>query len=138
MDTANTYYKESSPASVEWIVLELDCAYMYALGIPILSATAPENGNIQCLQIFGGISTLAPNLVTAMYPVLRDRADGTFLQLMAPVYPDCGCGPTTGGESNGGACEIKKKPKSASGEVEQPKEQATSTGRRFFPKLGRK
>eukprot|EP00538_Stauroneis_constricta_P004954 CAMPEP_0119545536 /NCGR_PEP_ID=MMETSP1352-20130426/256_1 /TAXON_ID=265584 /ORGANISM="Stauroneis constricta, Strain CCMP1120" /LENGTH=253 /DNA_ID=CAMNT_0007590091 /DNA_START=111 /DNA_END=869 /DNA_ORIENTATION=- len=87
VDTANTFYKDTPG---EWICLELKVSMLYAMGIPILSQEAPEstkNKHVTCLQVFGGISTQLPGLISKIYTMSRKR-DGTFL---AVTEPDCGC-----------------------------------------------
>jgi hypothetical protein len=83
---ANEYYR-SSPG--EWIVLELDCKVLYyVLGIAILAQRAPESTKgqpVKCLQVFGGISTLNPDLVTKIFRVKRSPDDGTFIKVFDPV-----------------------------------------------------
>lgn len=80
IDTANTYYK-NIPG--EWICLELNAQRILELGIQILPACAPEGtaGNpINCLQIFGGITTTVPGLVIAIHKMIR-LGDGHFYSM---------------------------------------------------------
>jgi hypothetical protein len=89
LDTANHYYKSSS--SGDWLCLQLDPAVWRGLGIPMAVQRAPEERSsssvrkeeeeepIQCLKVYGGISTTAKDvLVTAIYAMKRDNATGTF------------------------------------------------------------
>eukprot|EP00531_Pseudo-nitzschia_arenysensis_P008513 CAMPEP_0116132418 /NCGR_PEP_ID=MMETSP0329-20121206/9533_1 /TAXON_ID=697910 /ORGANISM="Pseudo-nitzschia arenysensis, Strain B593" /LENGTH=255 /DNA_ID=CAMNT_0003626923 /DNA_START=21 /DNA_END=788 /DNA_ORIENTATION=- len=102
-DVANEYYSKASEPSEEWIVLELDVQFLYnGLGIAVLAAIAPESmgGNpsnaVQCLQIFGGISThptIVDSLVTAVYIMKRRDVDGKFIGMLAAV--DDSLGPTS-------------------------------------------
>jgi len=88
VDVANEFYRKSSPPSEEWIVLEIRVQFLYhGLGIPVLAAIALEShrsGNaypVQCLQIFGGVSThpmVLGSLITSVYPLERRAADGIF------------------------------------------------------------
>ena len=82
LQTANTFYGDVSDPEEEWILLEINCPYLFRLGIPILAAAAPEDSSIQCLQVFGGISTVAPGLVKAIYPLERHVMSGRFLQVL--------------------------------------------------------
>ena len=109
--TANQYYKDSSG---DWIVLEIDVKLLYALGIPILAQQAPESTPQQpvtCVQIFGGISTTLPGLVTHVYPMKR-ATDGTFVQVMMEskkAEGDCGCGTNgSGTTASAGSCDASK------------------------------
>lgn len=80
VDAANEYYKDRPG---EWVVLELNCKFLFQLGIPILAQDAPESSlekPVKCLQIFGGISTLSTELVSNIYK-MRRAADGTFLRV---------------------------------------------------------
>ena len=94
LDTANHFYKSTSPASTEWICLELDAKYMYeTLGIVTLVESplpvgdqpaltvAPTESPIRYPHIYGGIATSVPSLVTRIFPMIRDPNDGTFLSI---------------------------------------------------------
>lgn len=93
-DVANEYYSKASEPSEEWIVLELDVQFLYnGLGIAVLAAVAPESmggsspsNAVQCLQIFGGLSThptIVDSLVTAVYIMKRRDIDGKFIGMLA-------------------------------------------------------
>ena len=65
-----------------WIVLEIDCKTLYALGVAILAQEAPESTKdepVKCLQLFGGISTTLPGLISNIYEMKRDYSSGEFL-----------------------------------------------------------
>ena len=102
IEVANDFYSETKG---EFIVIELNCKLLYNLGIPILSADAPtasgEKSAVKCLQIYGGISTTLPDLITAIHGV--ERADGPnrgkFIKLL-PSNMNCA--------SAGGSCSSKK------------------------------
>lgn len=71
VSTANTFYKNTPGA---WIVLEINCKMLYGLGIAILSQDAPESTKtvpVKCLQVFGGISTSLPGLITNILDMER-------------------------------------------------------------------
>ena len=79
VSTANLFYKD---APGMWIVLEIDCKTLYALGIAILAQEAPESTKdepVKCLQLFGGISTTLPGLISNIYEMKRDNSSGEFL-----------------------------------------------------------
>ena len=83
VSTANEYYKDTEG---EWIVLEISCKMLYSLGIPILAQDAPESTPkqpVKCLQVFGGVSTTLPGLITNTFGVIRGK-DGTFLKVLEP------------------------------------------------------
>jgi hypothetical protein len=81
VSTANTYYRESDG---DWIVLEINCKMLYGLGIAILAQEeAPESTPkqpVKCLQVFGGISTTLPGLITNVYKMKRVPS-GTFISI---------------------------------------------------------
>jgi hypothetical protein len=83
VSTANTFYK-STPGA--WIVLEINCKMLYGLGVAILSQDAPESTKtvpVKCLQVFGGISTTLPGLITNVYDVERVfPASGRFVSIL--------------------------------------------------------
>lgn len=83
VSTANTFYKNTPGA---WIVLEINCKMLYGLGIAILSQDAPESTKtvpVKCLQVFGGISTTLPGLITNIYDMERALpTSGEFLALL--------------------------------------------------------
>eukprot|EP00980_Cylindrotheca_fusiformis_P014967 scaffold4095_cov117-Cylindrotheca_fusiformis.AAC.24 len=81
VSTANTFYQDVPGA---WIVLEIDCKALFGLGIPILSQDAPESTKtkpVRCLQVFGGVSTTFPGLVTKIYDMKRSSRSGKFLSI---------------------------------------------------------
>jgi hypothetical protein len=83
VSTANTFYKDVTGA---WIVLEIDCKTLFGLGIPILAQDAPESTEddlVKCLQVFGGISTTHPGLITKTYDMERSAISGKFLTILA-------------------------------------------------------
>lgn len=91
LDTANHFYKTTSPASTEWICLELDPRYMLeTLGIVTL-VESPEavgdlsaeatSSSIRYPHIYGGIATTIPGVVTNTFAMTRDVNDGTFLAI---------------------------------------------------------
>ena len=94
VDVANEYYSTASPADEKWIVLQLDVQFLYnGLGIAVLATTAPESTSVQCLQVFGGISTKATivdSLVTAVYSMKRRDLDGKFIGMQASVDESIG------------------------------------------------
>ena len=100
---ANEYYSKASSPDEKWIVLEIDVQFLYhGLGIAVLAAIAPESvdknssgggdressNTVQCLQIFGGISThpsIANSLVKSVYSMKRRDVDGKFIGMLAEV-----------------------------------------------------
>jgi hypothetical protein len=127
VSTANLYYKEN-PA--DWVVLEISCKTIYALGIPILAQEAPESTpkeTVKCLQVFGGISTTLPGLITKVYGMKR-ASSGEFLEILEPPASkkDSGCYKED---------EEKKEEESPKNRQEQASEKPKS--RRFWPKLKR-
>lgn len=108
VDVANEYYSTASPADEKWIVLQIDVQFLYhGLGIAVLAATAPESTSVQCLQIFGGISTqpaILESLVKAVYSMKRRDLDGKFIGMQASVDESIGpvspCKPTSPKQSN--------------------------------------
>lgn len=83
VDTANHYYR-GTPG--KWICLELDAPKLLELGLQILPQCAPEgtaDKPINCLQIFGGITTTIPGVVVAILPMIRLK-DGFFHSLGEP------------------------------------------------------
>lgn len=82
--TANTFYKD---VPGDWIVLEINCKLLFGLGIPILAQDAPESTKkdpVKCLQVFGGISTTFPGLITKIYGMERSAVSGKFLSILEP------------------------------------------------------
>lgn len=154
VDVANEYYQDESvsPATEEWIVLEIDPQFLYyGLGIPILAdVVAPEsykyqsNGGsnskgggavIKCLQIFGGLSThplILTKLIKSVYPMKRRAVDGKFVgmfQSMLSERSDAVSGvvvPTTTSTSTTAASTSKEKQAAFSGVV-VPTTTSTST-----------
>mmetsp|Transcript_7030 Transcript_7030/g.14346 ORF Transcript_7030/g.14346 Transcript_7030/m.14346 type:complete len:349 (-) Transcript_7030:2390-3436(-) len=116
VDVANEYYyddpreqeededdeEESTPKEQQrqqqekhddWIVLEINAGFLYELGIPVLAATAPESSSVQCLQVFGGLSThpaVRGTLVTSVYPMKRRDVDGKFIGMMQSILSERG------------------------------------------------
>jgi len=98
VSTANEYYRDS-PAGDGWIVLEIDCAVLYGLGIAIFASDAPESKNgtrgknmvggsssgkvVKCLRVYGGVSTTHPGLVAGVYRMQR-LPNGAFVKLIVP------------------------------------------------------
>jgi uncharacterized protein (DUF952 family) len=95
LGTANFFYKSSSPASTEWICIELDpTSLLEKLGVATL-VEAPEavgdtaaptesttTPTIRYPHIYGGIATGFPGVVvTNTFPMTRDPTDGTFLAI---------------------------------------------------------
>jgi hypothetical protein len=122
ISTANMFY-EDTPG--EWIVLEIHCQTLYSLGIPIFAQDAPESTHketVKCLQIFGGISTTLPGLITKEYGMKRDPM-GEFLEILEPVKK----------KDVVSKEEAKKEeaPQRAKPSPEKPKEKS----RRFWPKF---
>jgi hypothetical protein len=87
VSTANIFYKDVPGA---WIVLEIDCKTLFGLGIPILAQDAPEStedDQVKCLQVFGGISTTHPGLITNIYDMERLAISGKFLSMTIKKEP---------------------------------------------------
>ena len=99
-DVANEYYSKASPIGEDWIVLEMDVQFLYhGLGIAVLASIAPESmggdqtNAVQCLQIFGGISThpkILDSLITAVYTMKRRDVDGKFIGMLPNVDDSIG------------------------------------------------
>jgi hypothetical protein len=122
VSTANLYY-EDTPG--EWIILEIHCQTLYSLGIPIVAEDAPESTHketVKCLQIFGGILTTLPGLITKEYGMKRDSM-GEFWYILEPV------------KKKDVVSKVEEKreeaPRSAKPTSEKPKEKS----RRFWPKF---
>ena len=93
IEVANHFYKESSPADREWICLELNLKLLLDMGIVILPQPPEEDNSaedekeekeaeapVQCFQVYAGITTIVPGVVTNIYPMKRGNC-GTFLAL---------------------------------------------------------
>lgn len=94
---ANQYYWKTSPTVEEWIVLEIDVQFLFhGLGIPMEVAIAPESPKhlpIECLQIFGGISThpkIVGSLVKSVYKMKRRDVDGKFVGMLYSILLEKG------------------------------------------------
>lgn len=90
LNTANFFYKSSSPASTEWICIELDPKCMLEkLGVvtlvespePVGDQAAETTTTIRYPHIYGGIATGTPGVVTKTFPMIRDPTEGTFLEI---------------------------------------------------------
>ena len=91
LDTANFFYKSSSPASTEWICIELDPqCLLETLGVVTLVESPEAVGDqaaptatetIRYPHIYGGIATSVAGVVTNTFPMTRDPDDGTFLTI---------------------------------------------------------
>jgi hypothetical protein len=132
VSTANLYYKENPG---DWVVLEINCMTLFGLGIPILAQDAPESTpkqTVKCLQVFGGISTTLPGLITKMYGMKRN-ASGEFLKILEPPASKKNCGCCKKDD------EKKKEEESPKNRREQAKpassEKPKQKSRRFWPKL---
>ena len=117
VSTANTFYKDTPG---EWIVLEINCKMLYGLGIAILSQDAPESTKtvpVKCLQVFGGISTSIPGLITNIYDMERvSPASGKFVAILdssdakiQKVEPAQETAPPVATETNGKADQEQAK-----------------------------
>lgn len=73
MDTMNCFYKGSEEK--EWICLEIDRLGLEVAGIEMEMVPAPNDPELKCPHIFGGIPREA---VTKVFPVIRGD-DGEFL-----------------------------------------------------------
>jgi uncharacterized protein (DUF952 family) len=92
--TANHFYKSSKD---KWICLQVDPNVLLQLGIPTMveppapvgdqSGEIVVNSKIRYPHIYGGISTMVPNLVTKAHPMVRDESDGTFLSIPGLAWP---------------------------------------------------
>ena len=92
IDIANHFYKSIEG---EWICLELNLKLLLDMGIVILpqeEVNIAEDGKeekddsaapVQCFQIYSGITTVVPGLVTNIYPLNRSPC-GTFKSLGDP------------------------------------------------------
>jgi len=92
---ANQYYWKTSPTQEEWIVLEIDVQFLFhGLGIPLEVAIAPESPKhlpIECLHIFGGISShpkIVGSLVKSVYKMKRRDVDGKFVGMLYSVLSE--------------------------------------------------
>ncbi len=90
LDTANHFYKTTSPASTDWICIELDPKSMLeTLGIvtlvespePVGDQAAETTSTIRYPHIYGGIPTKVPGVVANTFLMTRDPEDGTFLAI---------------------------------------------------------
>lgn len=76
METANCFYQKSSPATEQWLCLEIDTMGLGMNGIDIKmvpSATVPD---LKCPHVYGEIPE---ECVRKVYTVKRDAATGEFL-----------------------------------------------------------
>lgn len=117
--TANLYYK-STPG--EWICLELDATKLLAMGLQILPQCAPEGTKdepVNCLQIFGGISTTTSGVVTNIFPMVR-LGDGSFYAIGGATceIPKQHCAPCAAAQA---ITPRETQPKANSIKNEQPK-----------------
>lgn len=94
---ANQYYWKTSPLQEEWIVLEIDVQFLFhGLGIPMEVAIAPESPKhlpIECLHIFGGISShpkIVGTLIKSVYKMKRRDVDGKFVGMLYSVLSEKG------------------------------------------------
>jgi uncharacterized protein (DUF952 family) len=82
--TANLFYKSSSPASTEWICIELDPkCLLETLGVVSLvespeavgDQAAETTSTIRYPHIYGGIATGVPGVVTNTFPMHAKRSN---------------------------------------------------------------
>lgn len=90
LDTANHFYKASSPPTVEWICIELDPkALLETVGMVTLVESPEAVGDhaaettttIRYPHIYGGIPTAVAGVVANTYAMTRDPDTGTFLAI---------------------------------------------------------
>ena len=89
IDTANQFYKDTEG---EWICLEINLKLLLNMGIVVLpqeeagseTKEGESSDDVQCLQVYSGITTIVPGLIKKIYPMKRGGC-GTFLSLGKPV-----------------------------------------------------
>ena len=75
-ETANCFYKEKSPAGVEWVCLEIDTMGLRMNGIELKMIPSDMDPTLKCPHIYGEIPE---EVVRNVYPVQRNTTTGEFL-----------------------------------------------------------
>jgi uncharacterized protein (DUF952 family) len=76
VETANCFYQAKSPASEEWVCLEIETMGLRMNGIEMKMIESTLDANLKCPHVYGEIPEEA---IRKAYPVQREPTSGEFL-----------------------------------------------------------
>eukprot|EP00977_Amphora_coffeiformis_P020466 scaffold8290_cov174-Amphora_coffeaeformis.AAC.3 len=75
-ETANCFYKDKSPPTVEWVCLEIDTLGLRMNQIEMKMIESDMDPTLKCPHVYGKIPE---EVIRNVYPVQRDLGSGEFL-----------------------------------------------------------